>query len=106
MFRRINDLVRLQIENARLRAANEMLKQQLSGKKAQMEDSDGDGIPDILEKKYKELPDPVIVAPKDVIPVEQIIRYTSEGHERLYKMGYNDARIAWQAAGKLVEGEM
>jgi NTE family protein len=106
MFRRINDLVRLQIENARLRAANEMLKQQLSGEKAQLEDSDKNGIPDILEKKYKELPDPVIVAPKDVIPVEQIIRYTSEGHERLYKMGYNDARIAWQAAGNIVEGEM
>ncbi len=105
MFRRINDLVKLQIENARLRAANEILKQQLRGEKVHIKDTDGDGIPDILEKKYKELPEPVIVAPKDVIPVEQIIRYTAEGHERLYKMGYDDARNAWLAAGKLVEGE-
>jgi NTE family protein len=105
MFNRINDLVRLQIENARLRAANEMLKQQLRGKQVDLADKDGNGIPDILENKYKELPDPVIVAPNEVIPVEQIIRYTREGHERLYKMGYNDARKAWRAVGKAVEGE-
>lgn len=104
MFHRINDLVRLQLENARLRAMNEMLKQQLRGEQADLEDKDGNGIPDILEKKYMELPDPIIVAPSVVIPVEQIIRYTREGHERLYEMGYNDARKAWLAAGKMVEG--
>lgn len=105
MFRRINDLVRLQVENARLRGINEMLKQQLQGEQINLEDKDGNGIPDILESKYKELPDPVIVAPNEVIPVEQIIRYTREGHERLYELGYNDARKAWQAAGKTVEGD-
>jgi NTE family protein len=104
MFHRINDLVRLQLENARLRAMNEMLKQQIRDEQADMEDKDGNGIPDILEKKYMELPDPIIVAPSVVIPVEQIIRYTREGHERLYEMGYNDARKAWRAAGKAVEG--
>jgi NTE family protein len=104
MFRRINDLVRLQIENARLRAENEVLKQQISGGKIELVDADGDGVPDLLQKKYKELPDPVIVAPAEVIPVEQIIRYTREGHERLYEMGYNDARKAWLEAGKDVEG--
>jgi NTE family protein len=104
MFHRINDLVRLQIENARLRAANATLLQQLRGEKINLEDKDGNGIPDILEKKYKELPAPIIVAPNEVIPVEQIIRYTQEGHERLYEMGYNDARKAWQEAGKAVEG--
>jgi hypothetical protein len=40
-----------------------------------------------------------------VIPVEQIIRYTREGHEKLYEMGYEDAKRAWHAAGNLVEGE-
>jgi NTE family protein len=104
MFRRINDLVQLQLENARLRAANEILMQQLRGEKVQFEDLDNNGIPDVLEKKYQELPDPVIVAPNEVIPVEQIIRYTKEGHERLYELGYNDARMAWLAAGKEVEG--
>ena len=105
MFHRINDLVRLQIENARLRATNEMLKQQLRGEQVNLEDRDGNGVPDILENKFKELPAPVIVAPNEVIPVEQIIRYTREGHERLYKMGYNDARKAWQSVGKMVEGD-
>lgn len=104
MFRRINDLVRLQIENAHLRAENALLKQQISGGQTGLEDADKDGVPDILQSKYKELPDPVIVAPVDVIPVEQIIRYTREGHERLYEMGYKDARRAWQEAGKNVEG--
>jgi hypothetical protein len=105
MFKRINDLVRLQVENARLRATNELLKQQLRGEMVNLEDKDGNGIPDILENNFKELPDPIIVAPNEVIPVEQIIRYTQEGHNKLYKMGYNDARKAWQAAGKSVEGD-
>ncbi|MEJ2750335.1 MAG: patatin-like phospholipase family protein [Anaerolineae bacterium] len=105
MFRRINDLVRLQIENARLRAENTLLMQQISGSKVALEDADGDGVPDILQNKYKALPDPIIVAPVEVIPVEQIIRYTKEGHERLFEMGYNDARRAWREAGHAVEGE-
>lgn len=104
MFHRINDLVQMQVENARLRAENALLKQQLSGGKLALEDADANGIPDILEKKYKELPDPIIVAPIETIPVEQIIRYTREGHERLYELGYNDARRAWQEAGNSVEG--
>ncbi|MCP4426516.1 MAG: patatin-like phospholipase family protein [Chloroflexi bacterium] len=105
MFRRVNELVRLQVENARLRAANELLKKQINGKPVDFADTDGNGVPDILEEKYHELPEPIIVAPNEIIPAEQIIRYTLEGHERLYKMGYNDARRAWREAGKLVEGE-
>ncbi|VAW32047.1 hypothetical protein MNBD_CHLOROFLEXI01-2682 [hydrothermal vent metagenome] len=105
MFRRINELVRLQVENARLQATNRLLMRQLRGEKLNLEDKDGDGIPDILQEKYQALPEPIIVAPKKAIPVDRIIRYTRDGHEKLYKMGYEDAKRAWKAAGKAVEGE-
>ncbi len=105
MFRRVNELVRLELENARLRATNALLRRQLGGDETYLVDRDQDGVPDILQEKYRELPEPVIVAPNEVIPVEQIIRYTREGHEKLYKMGYENAREAWRAAGKIVEGE-
>ncbi len=105
MFRRVNELVRLQIENARLRAANALLQQQLRGESLDFADEDGDGVPDVLQDKYHQLPEPIIVAPRRSIPVEQIISYTREGHERLYEMGYEDAKRAWAAAGKLVAGE-
>ena len=105
MFRRVNELVQLKIENARLRAANALLVKQFNGDAIDFEDENGDGVPDILQKQYQELPEPIIVAPTEIIPVEQIISYTREGHERLYKMGYRDARRAWRAAGNLVEGE-
>ena len=106
MFRRINALVRLQLENARLRAANATLMAQQYGDNAPaLEDADGDGIPDILQKDYHTLPEPIIVAPKRPIPVEQIVSYTLEGHEAVYEMGYNDAQRAWRESGRQVEGE-
>lgn len=105
LFRRINELVRLQVENARLRAQNALLLRRLLGEKIELEDEDGNGIPDIFEDRYHELPDPIIVAPQEAIPVERILRYTKEGHEKLYRLGYEDARRAWKMAGKQVEGE-
>lgn len=105
MFRRINELVRLQVENARLRATNAWLVKQLEGEGSDFTDEDGDGIPDALQGKYHELPDPIIVAPERPIPVERIVQYTKEGHERLYRLGYEDAKRAWREAGRLVEGE-
>jgi len=105
MFRRINELVRLQVENARLRAANAWLTSQLKGEQPDFVDEDRDGVPDILQDKYHELPEPIIVAPNQAIPVERIVQYTKEGHNQLYRLGYDDARRAWRAAGKLVEGE-
>ena len=105
LFHRINELVRLQVENARLRAANALLQRKLQGETLDLTDKDGDGIPDILQGKYHELPDPIIVAPRRAIPVDRIIRYTKEGHEQLYRMGYEDAKRAWKASGRLVEGE-
>ncbi|MBE2222200.1 MAG: patatin-like phospholipase family protein [Anaerolineae bacterium] len=104
MFHRINDLVRLEVENARLRAANELLLRQVRGEKVEFVDENNNGIPDILEKQFQQLPDPIIVAPRRPIPVEQIVRYTREGHEQLYEMGYQDAKRAWKAAGLAVEG--
>jgi len=106
MFRRINELVRLQVENARLRATNAWLTSQLKGEQPDFVDEDGDGVPDILQDKYHELPEPIIVAPNQYIPVERIVQYTQEGHDHLYRLGYNDAKRAWRIAGKLVEGEV
>ncbi len=106
-FRHINALLRLQVENARLRAANKLLQSRLSGEEfnlSEFEDKNGDGIPDVLQEKHHILPDPIIVAPRQPISVERIIRYTRDGHERLHRMGYEDARNAWQAAGRTVEG--
>jgi NTE family protein len=105
LFRRINELIRLQVENGRLRAQNALLMSQLRGEKTDLEDRDGNGIPDIFEQKYHALPEPIIVAPKEAIPVERILRYTSDGHEKLYRLGYEDAKRAWKAAGRQVEGE-
>jgi NTE family protein len=104
LFRRVNEMVRLQVENARLRATNALLRGQLEGSELPLEDADGDGVPDVLQGKYQALPDPIIVAPRKPIPVERIIRYTKEGHQQLFEMGYADARRAWTAAGKQVEG--
>ncbi|MCB8982215.1 MAG: patatin-like phospholipase family protein [Ardenticatenaceae bacterium] len=106
LFRRVNDLVRLEVENARLRATNSLLIERLKdGQDIDLEDADGDGIPDIFQSKFQALPDPIIVSPRKPIPVEQIVRYTREGHEELYEMGYQDAKRAWKESGKQVEGE-
>ncbi len=104
MFHRINELVRLQLENARLQAKNRLLVSQLRGEELDFVDANGDGIPDIVQNDYQILPDPIIVAPKKAIAVDRIVRYTKEGHEELYKMGYEDAKRAWIAAGRDVEG--
>lgn len=105
MFRHINELVRLQVENARLQATNRLLLSQVRGETLHLEDADGNGIPDIFENNYHALPEPMIVAPQKAIPVDRIIRYTQDGHEELFAMGYEDAKQAWKAAGKAVEGE-
>jgi NTE family protein len=105
MFHRINELVRLQVENGRLRAQNALLLSQVRGEKLDLKDEDANGIPDIFENKFHELPEPIIVAPKEAIPVERILRYTQDGHEKLYRLGYEDAKRAWKAAGHQVEGE-
>lgn len=109
MFDYVNQLVRLQAENARLQAANRLLLSQVRGEEADFVDANNDNVPDILQKKYREVRDPVIIAPQRSIAVDQILRYTKDDHEALYELGYEDARRAWKRApkvdGRFVEGE-
>lgn len=100
LFHRTNRVVRLSIENARLRRENEELKAQLVGQ----------ALPALeagtLEVQHQEIDPPVIVSPHRPIPVADIIRYSLGTHERLYRMGYEDARAAWARAGRSVEGSV
>jgi NTE family protein len=56
-----------------------------------------------IRQDYKHLDMPLIAAPEDFIPVQQIVSYTKEWHEKLYQMGYDDMKRAWQNAGRVVE---
>ena len=56
-----------------------------------------------VKQDYKRLEKPIIAAPQDFIPVEQIVSYTKDWHEKLYQMGYDDMKRAWQNAGRVVE---
>ena len=56
-----------------------------------------------VKKDYKKLKKPIIICPEDFIPVEQIVSYTEEWHEKLHKLGYDDAKRAWKKEGYVVE---
>jgi len=99
LFHRTNQVVRLAIENARLQAENETLKAQLQG---QALPSSEIGRADL---RHQEIEPPVIVSPQSPIPLAEIIRYNPDNHERLYQMGYQDAKAAWAQAGRSVEGQ-
>jgi len=102
LFRRVNEIVRLKVENARLRAENDYLKAVHEGGRIGSElDLDGDGVPDILQRQVRE---PIIVSPLRSLPVEQIIQYRLDKHRELYDLGYGDAERAWREAGRPVEG--
>ena len=97
LFRRTNRVVRMELENARLRSENRGLRAELQQQFAQ---ADREGPPDVL---HREIELPIIVSPQRPIPLVDIIRYIPENHERLYHMGYEDARAAWMQAGRPVE---
>jgi len=54
---------------------------------------------------HREIQMPVIVSPQEPIPIADIIRYDPANHEKLHRMGYEDARAAWERAGRRVEGK-
>ena len=56
-----------------------------------------------IKQDYKRLEMPLIAAPEDFIPVEQIVSYTEGWHEKLYEMGYEDMKREWKLAGRIVE---
>jgi NTE family protein len=98
LFQRTNRIVRLTIENRRLQAENAALRARLRGQ------SRPASAIEIDDLEQREIEPPVIVSPQRPIPVADIIRYELDNHEKLYQMGYEDARVAWQRAGRQVEG--
>jgi len=100
LFHRTNQVVRLSIENARLKRENEQLRTRLL---EQAQSSFGTP-PGDAPLDHQEIASPVIISPQCPIPIADIIRYVPDNHERLYKMGYKDAQAAWAKAGREVEG--
>lgn len=100
LFHRTNEVVRLTMENEQLRAENQALKTRLGEATLSVAESQGE-TPD---SKHRAVPSPIVVAPQGAIPLADIIRYEPDNHERLYRMGYEDARTAWARAGRRVEG--
>jgi NTE family protein len=98
LFRRTNQVVRLQAELAQLRMENAALKAKLAGQSLSSTSPQA-------EAKHREIESPVIVSPEDPIPVGDIIRYDLDNHEKLHEMGYENAKAAWRRAGRKVEGE-
>lgn len=100
LFNRANDIVRLTLENRMLQRENAALREQ-------MHDGAIGFAPDLeqVEPKYREIEQPVIVSPQHPIPLIDILRYELDNHEKLYRLGYEDARAAWERAGRRVEGQ-
>ncbi len=49
---------------------------------------------------YRQVEPPIIISPKVPIPTADIIRYEPKNHKKLYQMGYENAREAWEKFGK------
>jgi NTE family protein len=102
-FHRTNDLLQLGLENARLRLENARLRVQLGiGTPEDLIDADGDGVPDVFQR---EIGGPLVVAPEHLLPITQIVHYDPDTHERLYHLGYEDARRAWEQAPRKTRKE-
>ncbi|MGD9100973.1 MAG: patatin-like phospholipase family protein [Anaerolineae bacterium] len=97
LFRRTNKIVQLTIENRRLELENAALRAQLQGQGTPSEVG-------AVDLAHREIQSPIIVSPQRPIPVTDIISYDLNNHEKLYVMGYEDAKAAWVRAGRPVEG--
>lgn len=101
LFKRTNQVVQLTIENRQLRAEITALRAQLSGRASASPASEVE-MDDI---KHRTVQSPVIVSPLRPIPVIDILRYELDNHKKLHQMGYEDAKLAWERAGRPVEGQ-
>ncbi len=99
LFHRTNRIVRLTIENRRLQAENTMFRARLQAQ--------APSAPEVVTAAldYREIAAPVIISPQRPIPVIDILRYEPDNHQKLYRLGYEDAKAAWARAGRVVEGE-
>jgi len=104
LFRRTNEWVQLRAEVARLQAENAALRTQITGQSAAAQVPPAFASP-MPASRHRNVGWPVIVSPQAAIPVADIIRYELSTHEKLYELGYQDARSAWRRAGRKVEGE-
>jgi NTE family protein len=100
LFHRTNEVIQLTVENERLRAENQDMRTRL-GEATLSASSSEVGAPDL---EHRAVPSPIVVAPQQAIPLADIIRYEKDNHERLHRMGYEDAKTAWARAGRRVEG--
>ena len=98
LFRRTNQVVRLEIDNARLRLENAELRVRLQEPPLASSPERG------AHPLRRAVDEPVIISPQRPIPLVDVIRYRLDSHERLHQMGYEDARSAWTRAGREVEG--
>lgn len=60
---------------------------------------------EIEQSSKREVDDPIIISPSTFLPILQIVSYNKEGHEKLFELGYSDAKEAWRSSGRRVEGE-
>jgi NTE family protein len=100
LFNRTNDIVRLTLQNRMLRRENAALREQLRDGSI----SYGADVEQV-DSKYREIECPVIVSPQRPIPLIDILRYELDNHIKLYSLGYEDAKAAWERAGRRVEGQ-
>ncbi len=96
MFKLINSLTAIRDELDKIQGAYPDVVNQY------MQDM-GNLVGATVKQDYKRLDFPIIAAPEDFIPMQQIVSYTEKWKEKLYQMGYDDMKRSWREAGRVVE---